>query len=363
MRKLVTAIAIIAAALSAGCIDNQRSKSRDLWNEGRTAMAEGRAKTALKLFMEAAEIDPSNIGAQISIQDELFRKGQNSLAIQMYSSLYRENRGRPWAVFLYIRATNPKNGRQALEEAVAGHPECGWLHYGLGRLEAKDGNAEKAKALFEKAIVSDDDIPQAYVELGRLFGAERRLKTAEECFKASVRLDPLYSEGYFYCGNSALIRGDYAGAESLYRKAYSLNRRDDRYGNAIGKIFFLKKDYGRAGKIFAGLLESNKRNSRYMLSMARTEFMAGNLDEAEKWIDRAFDMKQHTEEALRLKILLDAARNDPDKIEADLFIAEKFTPESPWLKRAREESRKAVAAGERTSESMRKTIMEEYGRI
>ena len=346
-----------------GCIKSQKEHAAELWREGRLAMSRNDTDRAAVLFRESAEIDPSNVNVHISIQDEMFRKNQEQLAVQTYSELYRKNLNQPWALFLYLRATEPENEKQLIVDALKKHSQSGWLYYRLACLERDENNLAEAEKLFTKALVTDDFIPQGYVELGRIYAGRKDIANAESCFLAAVQLDPLYPEGYFYLGNISLIKGNIDDADDNYSKALKLDSRDDRFGNASAKIDFLRKDYDVALNKLEVLSKKNPRNSRYLISIARIYFMTGDSESALKYLDAAKELNCAREELHLLKVLLYISNNDAKSAEAEFYIAEKFTPNSKKLKDLRELYAKSLKNDSKAAEKMKMTIMEEYLKI
>lgn len=349
-----------------GCVENHKAKARELWQEGRVALAEDDFNRAAGLFMRAVDYDPSNVRVHMSLQDEMLRKHQEQLAKQTYYQLYSKNRNKTWAVFLYLRVADDLDSsekRKIFEKAKAKDPLCGWIYYGLACLEFKENNFDKARTNLEKALISSNEIPEAYIELGRIYGNEKQIAKAEACFKTALDMDPFFDEAYFYSGNIELIKGNFEEAEELYKKAYSLDKRDAKYGNAIAKIAFLQKKYDEAERILSRLVEEDPSDSRYLISLARVAFMTKNFDRAEDFLAKAFELQRYIDEIQILKIALAISRDDRQRAYAEFYIAEKFNPKSEKLKKLKEIYEKTDEVGQNEKSQLRNIIMKEYLKI
>ncbi|HEY7512013.1 MAG TPA: FG-GAP-like repeat-containing protein [Vicinamibacteria bacterium] len=132
----------------------------------------------------------------------------------------------------------------AFERAAQASPSASTL-YRLGTLLAKVGEADRARAAFERALALQPDLSEAHNDLGTLLAQSGDLAGAIERFRAALAAAPEYPDALNNLGYALLLSGRDAEARACYEKALALQVDFPEALNNLGMLL------GRAGDLDA----------------------------------------------------------------------------------------------------------------
>ncbi len=120
------------------------------------------------------------------------------------------------------------------------------MHYNLGLLEQKSGNADSARAEYGRTLALDPHHAKALMNLGMLYADNGDRGKALELLRQAVREDPSLPEAHNNIGTILMDGGDTDGAIAEFREAIRLH---DRFAQAyinLGGALGRKELYAEA---------------------------------------------------------------------------------------------------------------------
>ena len=202
----------LVAAEARSAADSASPDSMDLYFRGQAVVNLGfgpaEAIEARELFERAIALEPDNVDALAALAH------YNGLAVTL---AFAEDDG---AASL---ATSEKAALRAIELA----PNHAKAHLALAQVYSFTDRASLALAEYRRALVLDRNFAQAYagfavtaIDLGKPMDAEEQILQA-------FRLSPQDGQGHLWCliaGAAKLFLGEYAAAETWFRKGIEINR-------------------------------------------------------------------------------------------------------------------------------------------
>ncbi len=127
---------------------------------------------------------------------------------------------------------------------------------------------------------------------------------AEVFYKRALKLDPKNAR---ISGNYAIFltnqKKDYAEAEVFYKKALELDPKDARNtGNYANFLETQKKDYAKAEVYYKKALDLDPKHANTTGNYAKLLIEAEKYEEAEKLVDKAFELNQNEETDLLIEV-------------------------------------------------------------
>jgi Flp pilus assembly protein TadD len=203
----------------------------------------------------------------------------------------------------------------AFDRAARANPSASTLYY-LGTLLAKSGQADRARASFERALAIQPDLAEANNDLGALLAQDGQLDAAIERFRAAIAAAPDYPDALNNLGYALLLSGQDEEARSLYEKALALQPDFPEALNNLGML------YGRGG----------------------------DLDAAERYFRDALTRRPDYGEAANNLSLVLVARGQPD---AAIQLLEGFLAKVPQFENAYVTLAKIHFSADRRTEGIR----------
>lgn len=224
--------------------------------------------------------------------------------------------------------------RQAIThlERAAGETSAGsdiQIHYSLGRLYLRVGDASKAVAAFTRVVNQNPDSAQGRLSLAQAFAASDDLKSAIETLEFIVGDEPRVAavlaqyqeqagllkeatQSYTIAlandpGNrglkfrriaAAFNDGNYAQAAAYATEAQAQHPDDLRFPRLRARAIFEGGDPGRAVTILEPVAKANPRDTATQLGLADLYNDAGRDVDAERTLRQLLDMEPSNAEAL-----------------------------------------------------------------
>ena len=225
------------------------------------------------------------------------------------------------AVWLYTfdSSQSMKEFQRAIElnpnYAIAHQQYANVLLTALGRFDEAIAEAKRAVELDPLSLVINSD-------LGVDYFFARRYDEAITQLRKTLEMDPGYYYGYVNLGQALDLKGARDAAIAEYQKARALN--DDPYIlGLLARSYGLSGNKTEAEKILNQLKELSKQRYVAAYSFALTYLGLGNVEEALRWLDQAYQNRAGNDIGwIRVDPLLDPLRGDP-RFEA---LAEKIVP-------------------------------------
>ncbi|MEM7051332.1 MAG: tetratricopeptide repeat protein [Acidobacteriota bacterium] len=201
-----------------------------------------------------------------------------------------------------------------------------------GRLETVDFYPGREKSYRNMRIISDDRGAAHYYNA---VAAEAMLTgdlaAAEPLFRRALALDPTLIEGWNNLALLAQRHGRTVEAIALVEKAL---QQDPEFLPAIENLSGLYRVAGRTAEAratTARVLELKTRNPFYLLDRAREHFAAADLDTADRLLERAGRIEKRISEIHLLRGRIALVRGDEKKANRHFARAVRFADERPRL--------------------------------
>ena len=174
---------------------------------------------ALRYFSETFRIDSLHVRALLGAGEVMTRQGELERALAVY------------------------------RKAIALAPDSAAVYRQLGQLYLRTDDEAKARATFAKALqLAPDHAPDHY-NLGVAHARDHDYKTAAQHMQRALEIDPEYALVYYsladmYCAKM----GQCERAVDMARKAVKINPRHARYRTALGRVYMrLNRHEGSGG--------------------------------------------------------------------------------------------------------------------
>lgn len=218
------------------------------------------ASGAIKPYEEVIRIEPDNVNAlkecgavyayleKYEKAEELFRRAIAKLGTtedpmtyyNLSTVLYNQNKSAE-ALKYAEKAYNTKSSlRNAKEQAM--------VVYNYGLVTEKNGDQNKAIALYREALTLDENHSKAMTNLGIMF----------------LEMNP----------------PDADTALSFLTKAYNLDKNSFEINNNLGSAYLMKKDYSNAINYYLKAVKINPKDNKVRTNLAKAQAEAGEFDSA-----------------------------------------------------------------------------------
>jgi Tfp pilus assembly protein PilF len=197
----------------------------------------------------------------------------------------------------------------AFEHAAQTKPSAFTL-YRLGTLHAKRGEAERARAAFERALALQPDLAEANNDLGTLVAQSGQLDAAIAHFRKALASMPDYPDALNNLGYALLLIGRDEEARALYEKALALQPDFPEALNNLGLLLGRKGDLEQAERYFRDALKRRPEYGEAANNLALVLVTRGQPDAAVKLLEDALEKNPQFESAYvtLAKIHLSAGR-------------------------------------------------------
>ncbi len=167
----------------------------------------------------------------------------------------------------------------AFEQAAQGSPSASIL-YRLGSLLVKTGEADKARAAYERALALQPDLSEASNDLGTLLAESGDIPAAIERFRAALDATPDYPDALNNLGYALLLMGRGEEARELYERALKLQPDFPEALNNLGLILGRQGELDRAEPYFRKALQARPGYGEAANNLALVLVNRGQPDDA-----------------------------------------------------------------------------------
>jgi Flp pilus assembly protein TadD/peroxiredoxin len=136
----------------------------------------------------------------------------------------------------YWQAKMPKEAAEIFNKALALNPDDPEANYGLGILNAQEGNQRLALEYLQRALKVRPNYPEALNNLGVLYLHLDRPEDAEKSFRQAIQVAPGFAQAYFNLARLYALRDDKARAREVLQAYLKLKPNDEAAQKALGEL-------------------------------------------------------------------------------------------------------------------------------
>jgi serine/threonine protein kinase/Flp pilus assembly protein TadD len=222
--------------------------------------------TAVNLFHQALQLDPTYALAYASLGDAYWKKYVHTKDVQLIES---------------TRA--PCEQALHLDEKLSAAHEC------LGTVAAGTGHYEVAVLEFQRAIDSEPANNDAYVGLAHAYELLGKAPEAENTYQRAIDLRPQYWGGYNSLGAFYFRQQQYPRAAQMFSKVVALAPDSFHGYDNLGAAYLGQGQYPEAIETF-----------KHSISLRPTAYAYTNIGTAYFYMHRFDDAASNDEQALKL---------------------------------------------------------------
>ncbi|GAK57642.1 conserved hypothetical TPR repeat protein [Candidatus Vecturithrix granuli] len=163
------------------------------------------------------------------------------------------------------------------------HPDSSIALNNLGLIYAKQGQYEKALALYEQLISlhpEQEHIERVYVNIADAYAAQQMFEEAIENYQSALETNPEYVEAYLGLAGMSIELQQYAHAEQIYAQALELGGQQDRIYTSLGNLYALQNKHTEALKYFQKALDLNPFDMNAYNGMGMSYARSGDVEKA-----------------------------------------------------------------------------------
>jgi tetratricopeptide (TPR) repeat protein len=343
------ATACVLALSMAGAAAAQSPDAYFEFLMARRLEAQGDQAGALAALERAAAADPASAEVRAEIASFQLRRNRRSeaetaalLALKLDEANLEAHRVLGLIYSASVDAMNQRTpeaqveaaARQAIThlERAAGQASAGTdiqIHYSLGRLYLRIGNAARAVDAFTRVVTQNPDSAQGRLSLAQAFAASNdlqnaiealefivddeprvagvlaqyqeqagRLKEATESYTRAIATDPMNRGLKFRRIAAAFNDGNYTQAAAFATEAQAQHPEDLRFPRLRARAVFEGGDPARAMTILEPTARANPRDTATQLALADLYNDAGRDGDAERTLRMLLDVEPSNPEAL-----------------------------------------------------------------
>ncbi|WP_274627697.1 YaiO family outer membrane beta-barrel protein [Arvimicrobium flavum] len=255
---------LAAGLCMALAVDAHAQTVDELYSQGVKARQEQRFEDASTLLRRALSLQPAN-------SDTLVQLG-----------------------FAELGLGNLAAARTAFSNALAIAPDYADAKFGLAQVEFRSGNPAAARALVEPLVTQQPGNQEAAALLTTVRAA---LETERDAAAAATAAKPRRAEGQATTARSDAVAplldearrlrtaGQFAQAESLYRRALSISPRNTDILVALGLVAGFQQRFDEADRFFSAALAIDPDQFDARLGKVRLAIWRGDVARARQMID------------------------------------------------------------------------------
>ena len=183
-------------------------------------------------------------------------------------------------------------------QAWAGYADC--YSFMIMYVDPRNSYREEASKASKRAVELDPSLAEAHASRGLAHLICEDFEKAETEFEKALELNPGLFEAYYFYGRTRFHRGDMQAAADLFEKAAKANPAD--YQSRLLRVQVLR-GMGRNDEALAEAklslaavekhLEWNPDDARALHLGAGSLVVLGNIERAERWLQRALEIDPH----------------------------------------------------------------------
>ena len=212
---------------------------------------------------------------------------QRILAVDPYNPSVNIQQGQDYAV-----AKKYKLARTSYAKALKGDSKNEDALFGFAQMSYYLNDVDSSKRTFEKIIEQNPESAISYAYLGKLSAEDQNYLRAESLVKKAISLEPSNYDYYMDLGNYLRSQGKFDAAAATWQKAASL---DPTYFLAYAYLAGIYDERDMFDKALENYHMVIKTNPKYFYAYEETailEYHAGNYQNAISYFNKAYEYSQ-----------------------------------------------------------------------
>ncbi|HUB67103.1 MAG TPA: tetratricopeptide repeat protein [Candidatus Methylacidiphilales bacterium] len=173
-----------------------------------------------------------------------------------------------------------RNSVTLWSDTLAKNPACGEAYNNLGAALSRQGQLDKATALFQKALKINPKDARAYFNLGDVLFKKGEMDAAAVQFQKTLEVDPAYAEACVNLGTIFFKEGQTDEAIAQYQRALQINPHLTGAYDNFGKILSQTGQPDQAMIEYQKALEINPNYAQAYYDMGNILVQKGEMDKA-----------------------------------------------------------------------------------
>lgn len=258
--------------------------------------SDGQYDKAIANAEEILQKDGKNIDALELISMANHAKGdrkayqataQRILAVDPYNPSVNVQQGQDYAM-----SKKYKLARTSYAKALKGDSKNEDALFGYAQMSYYLNDVKSSKETFEKLVEQNPQSSISYAYLGKLSAEEQNYLRAESLVKKAISIEPLNYDYYMDLGNYLRSQGKYDAAATAWNKAVEL---DPSYFLAYAYLAGIYDERDMFDKALENYHMVIKTNPKYFYAYEETailEYHAGNYQNAITYFNKAYEYSQ-----------------------------------------------------------------------
>ncbi len=251
--------------------------------------------TALKRILS---LDPTNSDANVELGEEQMLRRNYNQAKRYYLKGLAGDPGHEGALFGYGQVSyytgDDEASRSSFEKILESDPENSLAYAYLGKLAAEKENYKVATEYIEKALKFDDDIYDYWLDYGQYLRYQGDFAGAESAWRRAAELESDYFLAYAYLAGLFDEENRFDEALAMYRKVIELNPKYYFAYESLGMFAWHENDFAEVRRAFALARSMNEENVSYPLMIAAAYLKEGKTKESRELLGKAMRNKSQT---------------------------------------------------------------------
>lgn len=201
------------------------------------------------------------------------------------------------AVRQALQTGNLQQAEEALNKALAQHPQNAESHRLMGLLRQRQGRPQDAAAAFRKALEIDPGFTQASLGLSRLLQEQKQSAQAAQVLNQALKQHPGEPRLLYQLGLLAAEAGRLDEALSQLRQIPE-GQAPDGYWETVGRLMATRGDFALAEQAYLRMLEQHPSSIRALRALSGLALKQDKKEEAWQYIAQARSQAPHSPEVL-----------------------------------------------------------------
>ena len=182
----------------------------------------------------------------------------------------------------YASQNNQTKALESYQKSLQINPKYAYTHLSLAELYFNQGDLDKTIASCQQTIDLNPNIPRAFSLLGLAYLDKNLTIKASQHLNTALQLNPNHSQAYFYLGMMSSDQQDYSQAIEHFKKVLTVNPKEVNAYFYLGQSFYNLDDLPQAIEYYSQGLEINPNAANLHYGIANVYIQQGNFDLAAK---------------------------------------------------------------------------------
>ena len=265
---------------------------------------------AIATYLHGLKLDPNHPVLQLNIAKSMEAVGETKKALSYYEGALRSKPGWTEAIDAYANLLLKDNMVQEADDVVSRalkiNPDDVKMHTAMGKVYNRKSVFEHAEAEFKKALSKNESYSPALSGLAYSQDAQGKHSEAAETIQKAMKLSPNDVSILKQSANILLSANYLPAAYEKISHLWKLDKNDVETVNLLGQYYILHKDEDKIEKCFDEIERIKPDYTDVYRDWGKRYFQAGELKDAEDYLNVAVhENAKDTEALLQLAKLYD----------------------------------------------------------